>query len=67
MMRLFAIEENEEIRLEVAPGLGFGAKKSPTVKTLRDMYNDVFIKADGSLNTVAIPSFIQRNCWKDRF
>lgn len=54
----FAIEENES-GAEVAPGLGFGAKKNhPLLKQLRDMYNDLeFIKADGSLNTVAIPVY----------
>lgn len=54
----FAIEENEN-GAEVAPGLGFGAKKGhPLLKKLRDMYNEIdFIKADGSLNMVAIPVY----------
>lgn len=64
----FAIEENEN-GAEVAPGLGFGAKKHhPLMKQLRDMYDDIsFVKEDGSLNMVAIPVYTTKLLEKKGF
>lgn len=61
----FAIEENEA-GLEVAPGLGFGARaKHPLLKKLRDMYLDVdFIASDGSLNMLAVPVYTTKELEK---